>query len=194
MPLSSAALFVCAQAYPYIASAGGLETELSYPYTGTDGRCKFKPSKVSQTVSGFHNVVPPCLGALNTCKENEKGLANATAYVKNSGPVSICVNAGPWQTYMGGVLSTGCSPAHAALDHCVQLTGYGRSSEGVEYWSVRNSWGASWGLGGYIRIAQKNNICGESPGWAALAGWFLTSCPHAYADILCFVRQVFWMR
>jgi cathepsin F len=147
-------------AYPYIVTAGGIEGELSYPYTGMDGRCKFSATRVAATITGFQNVVPPCNGALNNCNGQNDFLDNATAYIQNNGPASICVNAGPWQTYFGGVLSTGCSGAHYALDHCVQLTGYGTTLAGKKYWTVRNSWGASWGLDGYIHIAQENNVCG----------------------------------
>ena len=34
-----------------------------------------------------------------------------------------------------------------SVDHCVQATGVDTSS----YWKVRNSWGTSWGDGGFMR-------------------------------------------
>jgi len=48
------------------------------------------------------------------------------------------------------------------LNHAVAAVGYG-SEGGKEYYIVRNSWGASWGEDGYIRIARKHDskgICG----------------------------------
>jgi len=61
--------------------------------------------------------------------------------------------------YTGGVLdSTSCG---TSLDHAVAAVGYGVEN-GEEYYLVRNSWGASWGENGYIKIAAKKGkgICG----------------------------------
>jgi C1A family cysteine protease len=39
------------------------------------------------------------------------------------------------------------------------LTGWGTQG-GINYWSVRNSWGASWGEDGYIRVEMGKDLCG----------------------------------
>lgn len=60
----------------------------------------------------------------------------------------------------GGVYDhSSCGKSYDDLDHGVAVVGYGSSSK--DYWLVRNSWGGSWGMSGYIQMARnKDNQCG----------------------------------
>jgi C1A family cysteine protease len=58
--------------------------------------------------------------------------------------------------FLQGIITKNCG---TSLDHCVQLTGWGTQT-GTNYWSVRNSWAASWGEDGYIRVEMGKNLCG----------------------------------
>lgn len=71
-------------------------------------------------------------------------------------PVAIAVNAGcnSFYQYSSGVYDTGCG---TALDHAVVLVGYSDS-----YYILRNSWGTSWGDGGYMKIAINGDGYGVS--------------------------------
>jgi len=132
-------------AYGYIQQAGGLETEAEYPYTagsGNSGTCQFVESEAICTVTGYQSI------------SGESGLYAQTSS-SSGGPVSVCLAAGTFQDYTGGVL-TSCP---TTIDHCVQLTGYNNYGGSGAYWIVRNSWGTSWGENGYIWIAIGSDLC-----------------------------------
>ena len=132
-------------AFTWIQS-NGICSESAYPYTsgtGNSGTCK-KTCKSVATCTG-HKDVP---------KGSESGLYTAL----KKAPVSIAVDAGKFQLYKSGILdpAAGCGKQ---LDHGVTLVGYGTDGA-KDYWSVKNSWGASWGEKGYIRLVYGKDECG----------------------------------
>jgi C1A family cysteine protease len=146
-------------AYAYVEKAGGLTTAKNYPYTsGTGNNGKCKKSKIKQPlakISGFSYATKPC--TQGTCKkQNEDAMAAAMV---TKGPASICVNAGSWQDYTGGILKGKCSGDSMDLDHCVQAVGFNKQAK-QPYWIVRNSWNTDWGIKGYIYVKYGSNSCG----------------------------------
>jgi len=86
---------------------------------------------------------------------------NALLAAVNIGPVSIAIEADQpcFQFYSGGILSD--PSCGTQLDHGVLVVGYGTdATTNVNYWIVKNSWGASWGEQGYIRLERGINECG----------------------------------
>jgi C1A family cysteine protease len=130
-------------AYSYVQSAGGIETESSYPYVaegGQSGTCSFNQQSVAATVSGSSSI---------------SGETGIYSQLSTAGPVSVCVDASSWSSYTGGVLTT-CTNN---VDHCVMATGYANYNSQNAYWIVRNSWGTSWGEDGFIWIQIGSDLC-----------------------------------
>merc|ERR1719272_731118 len=107
-------------------------------------------------VEGYSYAVPPCTAG--ACESQDlKGFAAALERT----PLSICVNAGAWNDYVGGVMtSAACGPMGAMYqDHCVMATGFNTTAP-TPYWIVRNSWADTFGENGYIYLEMAKNTCG----------------------------------
>ncbi|XP_061651837.1 cathepsin L.1 [Phyllopteryx taeniolatus] len=135
-------------AFQYIRSNGGIDTEESYPYQAEDGECHYNPANIGATCTGYVDV-----------KEGDEGaLKEAVATV---GPVSVAIDASheSFQLYESGLYDEPeCSSSE--LDHGVLAVGYG-TDNGRDYWLVKNSWGLQWGDKGYIMMSRnKHNQCG----------------------------------
>jgi len=110
------------------------------------------------TVSGYHYAVKPCTSG--ACESQN---LDALAAALEKTPVSVCVNAGAWNDYVGDghvMTSAACGPMGADYqDHCVMATGFNATAP-VPYWIVRNSWSSTWGNYGYVYLEMAKNTCG----------------------------------
>jgi len=135
-------------AFKYIIANKGIDTESSYPYTAaTKFDCKYKAADSASTLSNFKDVT----------SGSETALADAAKIT----PISVAIDAShnSFQLYTSGVYyEPACSSTQ--LDHGVLVVGYG-SDNGSDYWIVKNSWGTTWGMSGYIWMSRnKDNNCG----------------------------------
>merc|ERR1712212_375215 len=136
-------------AFAYIKAVGGIQSEADYPYKARQMTCKADKSKFVGFDSGYKRIA----------RGSEAALKQAIAEV---GPISVAVHATRnMQLYRGGVMvDRTCSPYR--LNHGVLAVGYGNDeSSGLDYWIVKNSWGARWGESGFIKMARNHaNMCG----------------------------------
>jgi len=130
-------------AYEYVKNHG-LTSENNYPYINMQGECyqeKVKQAKV-------------WVESRKRVKSNDPlALKHAVA----QRPVAVSVDAGSWQFYDGGIMTS--FDCGTNLDHAVLAVGYDWNQK---YWIVKNSWGTSWGHGGYIyvEIEKGEGACG----------------------------------
>jgi cathepsin L len=133
------------KAYSYV-QAHGLCTWNAYPYTGKDGTCKASSCSASAgTKITGHTMV--------------QGTDDAIGAAIQKNPVSVLIEADQsgFQHYTSGVF---CGTCGHNLDHAVTAVGYGTATTGGDYWKIKNSWGTSWGMQGYILMCRNKDECG----------------------------------
>jgi len=122
------------------AITNGQVLEADYAYTAKNGQCQAAGKAAAVHVDAVNTVA----------KHDAAALRAAIA----QGPTSVTVEADQsvFQRYTSGILNS--SACGTQLDHAIAGVGYG-SEGGVNYFIVRNSWSASWGDKGYIKIASQ---------------------------------------
>lgn len=57
--------------------------------------------------------------------------------------------------------ATDCLSTYWDLNHAMALVGYGKdAASGLDFWVIRNSWGTTWGISGYMLVRRGVNRCG----------------------------------
>jgi C1A family cysteine protease len=148
----------CSGCYPYLAmeytGQYGIETEAQYPYEGQTDSCAYSSDETYQANSDYNTVTSDDATQLMAAVVNQ--------------PVSVGVEADQdvWQFYSSGVITQGCGDN---IDHAVLVVGY-EVYNGVQAFIVKNSWGTSWGIQGYVYVSTD----GSQNGGAGVCGILAT--------------------
>jgi len=166
--ISEQQLVDCSKKYGNLGCKGGL-MDNAFQYAIDTGMCSEEsyPYTSGVTQSGGSCQTCKSVVTINACADvppnNQVALKEVVALV---GPVSIALDAETklFQSYKSGVITSDSCGTN--LDHGVLIVGYGEE-DGIKYWLVKNSWGASWGDDGYIKIERSESsndpgICGIS--------------------------------
>ena len=139
-------------AFEWIKDHKGMCLENDYPYVSGNGiqpktctRCINVPGS---TVKSFVDVI----------SDSEQELMSAVS----GRPVSVAIEADQeaFQFYKSGVVTGKCG---SKLDHGVLVVGFATTSDGIDYWRIKNSWGTGWGEDGYVRIQRgKTSVFNKS--------------------------------
>lgn len=167
-------------AYQYVMKAGGIPSEQAWPYCAGTGEC-YPCMQGPVSLCGpppyycDHDIEQKCgtftpaakissWTAVSSDEEEMKSVLFA------QGPLSVLLDASQLQFYKSGVWDgeipgsnplLGCKASN--LNHAVLLVGYGEETSSP-YWTVKNSWGQSWGEEGYFRITRGSGKCGINTG------------------------------
>ncbi len=137
-----------ANAFIYTVS-DGIVSEDTYPYVAKENQCDGRTGSFKNT------------GLKLIAQGDEDELKDA---VGNIGPVSVGLDFSSEKFMLlhdGVYFNEVCSSDKGSINHAVLAIGYGYDDkEKMDYWLIKNSFGKTWGQGGYGKIARnKNNHC-----------------------------------
>ena len=144
-------------AFKYIINNKGLVANQDYPYKGyrlnndtetnnndiDNNKEKLTFNKVSfSNITSYNFVIP-------------RSKNDLLASLKQ-GPVSIAIDASSFffRFYSDGIIDLPYNYSKN-INHAVLLTGYEKDGDEA-YWIIQNSWGESWGDGGFAKIRVKD--------------------------------------
>jgi len=134
------------EGFQWVASNGGLCSSGSYPVPPQPG------PGICEAANCTNAVIVKGIGAVYN---DEAALLNAVSTTVTA--TAIEADSSVFQFYTSGIIDD--PSCGQMVDHVVANVGWGVMS-GDQYWILKNSWGTSWGLNGYVLVARGKNMCG----------------------------------
>jgi C1A family cysteine protease len=136
-------------AYAYVRDKG-INNSADYPYRAVDQACKSVSGQGPHHLKSFTQVQP---GVDNIVAAARKQPVAVAFYVQND-----------FFSYKSGVYNPASCPGRP--NHAVLVTGFKLDGD-LPYFTIKNSWGTSWGDKGYFKIAKRTgagtcNLAGHS--------------------------------
>merc|ERR1712061_415817 len=139
------------KAWEYLKNTG-IVTDSCFPYSAGNGNAPACVSRCFDSESFFKTKAATIFaisGALNMRKE-----------IATNGPIQTAFMVyKSFMSYKSGIYSKHSHVFVPEGGQAVKIVGYG-TENGVDYWTIANSWGTTWGEAGFFRIKSGNNECG----------------------------------
>jgi cathepsin B len=126
----------------------GIVTDDCLPYTSGDGcsvKCPFTPTSGQCKKGKFLKYKAEYIYPHNS-------ISSAKDSLFKYGPIEAGFDVyEDFMSYSGGIYKRTSDNLLGA--HAVKVVGWGKDTDGTEYWIVANSWNNTWGENGFFRIA-----------------------------------------
>jgi len=149
--------------FEYIKKSG-IQLDSTYPYQAVKKQCSFNSTLVSAVVKDYYYCNNFGIDPKRFCS------TSMTYSLLQYGPAAVTIDASApnFQSYQSGIFTSKCSQPN----HAVILVGFGTDATNGDFWIIRNSWGASWGEAGYIRVkinpSNRNSCFIEEQTWVPI--------------------------
>jgi cathepsin L len=135
----------------------GIESTSQYPYVGSDVDCR---SPISVEFRAFVSGYVLDASRVTTVPSDSQ---LKTAMCKH-GPLAVAFNATPtfsdfgWNNHSPSSIFAESDPGK--VNHGITLIGWDKDG-----WLIKNSWGPSWGINGFMRVRYGTNSIGFGAAW-----------------------------